>query len=171
MIILDVILLLILAGFVFYGLFFGLIKTIGSLAGVLIGAWAASKYHLVFYSYAQGFFSGHEGLGKIISFIIVFIIVNYLVGFLFIFLDKIFHFLTIIPFLKTINRLAGALLGFFEGGLILSLFFQVINKYAIIGAWFNHAVVNSKMVPFLMKFNVFLAPILSGLLSHFKNLT
>ncbi|MFH0840448.1 MAG: CvpA family protein [bacterium] len=163
MIILDVILLLILAGFVFYGLFFGLIKTIGSLAGVLIGAWAASKYHLAFYDFSENIFMGNEGVGKIISFVIVFIIVNRLVGFVFILLDKVFHFLTIIPFLKTINRLAGAALGFFEGGLVLSLFIYVINKYAIIGDWFNNAVAGSKIVPFLMKFNAILEPILPEL--------
>jgi membrane protein required for colicin V production len=166
MIILDVALLLFLAGFVFYGLFFGLIKTLGSLAGVLIGAWAAGKYHLAFYGFAQSLFIGHEGIGKIISFVIVFIIVNRLVGLLFILLDKVFHFLTIIPFLKTINRLAGAVLGLLEGGLVLSLLIFVINKYAMIGGWFNLAVAGSKIVPFLDKFNTVLAPIMPQLMEQ-----
>jgi len=170
MIILDVILLLFLAGFVFYGLFFGLIKTLGSLAGILIGAWAAGKYHLVVYDFAQNIFMGHEGLGKILSFIILFIIVNRLVGLIFILLDKAFHFLTIIPFLKTINRLAGAVLGFFEGGLVLSILIHIIGKYAIVGNWFDQAVSGSKIVPFLMKFNAVLEPIMPGLIEQLNSI-
>lgn len=170
MMIFDVILLLILAGFVFFGLFFGLIKTIGSLASVLVGAWAAGKYHLVFYNFAENLFMGHAGIGKIISFVIVFTIVNRLVGLLFSLVDKAFNFLKIIPFLKTINRLAGAVLGFFEGGLVLSLCIYVINKYAIIGDWFNQAIAGSKLVPFLMKFNAILEPILPELAKQLNSI-
>jgi uncharacterized membrane protein required for colicin V production len=38
-----------LLSFVFYGLFFGLIKTVGSLVGIVVGAWLASKYYLQLY--------------------------------------------------------------------------------------------------------------------------
>ena len=50
---LDLALTIILAGFVFYGLFFGLIKTVGSLAGVVIGAWGASRLYLWLLAFAR----------------------------------------------------------------------------------------------------------------------
>ena len=57
MIIFDAILLIILAGFVFYGLFFGLIKTLGSLAGVIVGAFIASHFYLSVFNFSENLFN------------------------------------------------------------------------------------------------------------------
>ena len=164
MIIFDVILLLILAGFVFYGLFFGLIRTAGALAGVIIGAWAANYWYLEVFSWIQNLFFGHNNLGKIITFIILFSLINRLVCFAFAVLDKTFSLLSIIPFLKTFNRLAGAILGFVLGGLLLGLILYVISNYAIIGIFINKWMVDSQVAPFLIKFINMLKPLLPEML-------
>ncbi|MFH0951543.1 MAG: CvpA family protein [bacterium] len=170
MIIFDAVLLLALAGFVFYGLFFGLIRTLGSLVGVVVGAWAAGQWYLDFYGWTTNLFFGHENLGKIISFIIVFVLVNRLVGFLFVLLDKFFHLLTIIPFLKTINRLAGAIFGFIEGSLILGLLLYVASRYTLVDHWTAKLLAGSKMAPWLLKFTDILTPLLPELLKQLKSI-
>jgi len=111
MTIFDTILLIILAGFVFYGLFFGLIRTLGSLVGIVAGAWLASRLYLSVYEWAENLFFGYDNLGKVVTFIILFVLINRLVGFAFTLLDKAFNIISIVPFLKTINRLAGHLAG------------------------------------------------------------
>lgn len=166
----DAILIITLAGFVFYGLFFGLIRTIGSLAGVIAGAFLASHYYLYAFNLAEDLFFGFDNLGKVLSFIILFTLVNRLVGFLFSFLDKALSILSIIPFLKTINRLAGAVFGFIEGGLVLGLVLYVAARYAIISHWFGGWLVNSILAPFLIKFASVLAPLLPEVLKKLQSL-
>lgn len=64
----DIILLIILAGFVFYGLFFGLIRTFGSLVGMVVGLWLTFIFYLTVFGWVKNLFFGHELVGKIITF-------------------------------------------------------------------------------------------------------
>ena len=166
----DVSLILILAGFIFYGLFFGLIRTIGSIIGIVAGAYVAGNYYLNTYVWAKDLFFGHDNLGKVLCFIILFSLVNRLVGFLFILLDKSFNFLAIIPFLKTFNRLAGAALGFVEGGLVLGLILYVASRYAFLNSWFGDSLTHSQVAPFLVHFANILSPLLPEVLKRLKSL-
>jgi membrane protein required for colicin V production len=166
---LDIILLLILAGFVFYGLFFGLLKTVGSLAGVVVGAWGAGQLYLKVFDWAKNLAFGHDDWGKVISFIICFTVINRLVGLLFALLDRTFNLISIIPFLKTINRLGGALLGFVEGGLVLGLMLYVIGRYPLAAGLINPFLAKSQLVPFLLQFTGVLKPLLPQLLQQLKS--
>lgn len=170
MTIFDVVLLLILAGFVFYGLFFGLIKTLGSIIGVIIGAFIASRYYLVAFDFVGDLAFGFDNIGKVVSFIILFTLVNRLVGLLFAILDKAFNIISIIPFLKTINRLAGAALGFIEGGLVIGLILYVAAKYSFLPSVFGVWLTNSQIAPFLLKFVNLLLPFLPEALKMLKGL-
>lgn len=169
MTIFDTILLIILSGFVFFGLFFGLIRTLGSLLGVILGAWISSHYYLVVAAWIEPVFFGYNNLGKVLTFIILFSLINRLVGLAFALLDRAFDLISIIPFLKSINRLAGALLGFFEGALILGLILYVASKYAIIGNWFSGWMAGSEVVPYLLKFNEILLPLLPEMLKKLQS--
>ncbi len=166
---LDVVLLLILAGFVFYGLFFGLIKTVGSLAGVVVGAWGAGRLYLIVFDWAKSLAFGHDDWGKVISFIICFVVINRLVGLLFALLDRTFNLISIIPFLKTINRLGGALLGFIEGGLVLGLMLFVIGRYPLAANLAAPFLAKSQLTPFLLQFTEVLKPLLPELLKQLKS--
>ncbi|MFH1427862.1 MAG: CvpA family protein [Patescibacteria group bacterium] len=170
MTIFDTILLVILAGFVFYGLFYGLIRTLGSLVGVIAGAYLASRWYLIIFDYAQDLFFGYNNLGKVLTFIILFTIINRLIGWLFSILDKTFNILSIIPFLKTINRLAGAVFGFIEGALVLGLVLYVASRYAILGTFFGKWLVNSEIAPFLLRFVEVLKPLLPEVLKKLQGL-
>lgn len=161
--IIDLVLLVILAGFVFYGLFFGLIRTLGSLIGWVVGLWLTVMFYLVVFGWIKNLFFGHELAGKIIVFFVLFTLINRLIGFAFALLDRAFDLISIIPFLKTINRLAGAALGFIEGGLVLGLIllFATQSPFA---AWFSA----SKVAPFLTSFAKAVTPLLPGLLERVK---
>jgi len=59
MILFDLILLLVLGGFVFYGLWFGLINTLGVLVGTIAGAFLAARWYEPVADWA-GFWRSHE---------------------------------------------------------------------------------------------------------------
>ncbi|PIR12862.1 hypothetical protein COV49_04075 [Candidatus Falkowbacteria bacterium CG11_big_fil_rev_8_21_14_0_20_39_10] len=166
----DIILIIILAGFVFYGLFFGLIRTLGTLTGTVAGAWIAIKYHLLVFSWFQGLFFGFDNLGRVIIFILLFTLTHRLVLIIFAILDKTFNIISIIPFLKSINRLLGAIFGFILGSFVVGLIIYGALSYPYIPgftvAWIN----KSQVVPFLMKFIKILLPILPSMLEKLKNL-
>jgi len=161
--ILDVILLIFLAGFVFYGLFFGLIRTFGSLLGVVLGLWLTFMFYLTAYDWFKNLFFGHEFTGKLVTFIILFTIINRLIGLIFAILDRTFDLLSVIPFLKTINRLAGAALGFIEGGLVLGLILMYLSQTSL-----SHWFASSQVAPFLIKFTQAILPLIPGLLNRVK---
>ena len=54
-------------------------------------------------------------------------VINRLVWFLFWLLNRAFHLIAIFPFLKTINRLAGLILGVIEGILFVGVIAYAIN--------------------------------------------
>lgn len=167
MLIFDIILLIILSGFTFYGLFFGLIRTVGSLVGIIGGIWLTSRLYLYVFSWFSYLFFGHETLGKIITFLVLFVLINRLICFLFALIDRMFDIISIIPFLKTINRLAGAVLGFIEGALVLGLVLYIILQTSL-GSSFSGLLAGSKITPFLLKFIKILAPLLPSLLEKLK---
>ena len=165
MTIIDIVLLIILSGFIFYGLFFGLIRTLGSLIGWVAGLWLTFIFYLTAYGWVKNLFFGYELAGKIIVFIALFTLINRLIGFIFALADRTFDLLSIIPFLKTINRLAGAVLGFIEGGLVLGLALLFISQSAF-GGW----LAASKVAPFLIGFAQAITPLLPGLLDKVKGM-
>ena len=168
--IVDVILIVGLAGFVFYGLFFGLIRTVGAFAGVILGAIIASRVYLPVYAWIGPVFFGYSNLGKVIVFLILFTLVNRLVGFGFYLLDRTFHIIAIIPFLKSINRLGGAVLGFITGTLVFGLLIYVISRYTPFEHWLAGWLIDSKLAPMMLKVNDFLLPLLPEVMKKLKSL-
>jgi uncharacterized membrane protein required for colicin V production len=113
-----------------FGFFMGLISAIGALIGIVAGTWLASIYFMDLAVWLSPYILGHEGIAKAVAFLLIFTIVNRLVAFIFWIVNKVFHLVSIIPFLKSINRLGGALLGFVEGALITGTAIFVIAKFA-----------------------------------------
>jgi membrane protein required for colicin V production len=166
----DIILIIILAGFVFYGLFFGLIRTLGSLIGVIAGFFLAAKFYLPAFDFIQNLFFGHDDIGKIVTFIILFTLINRLVCFIFVLVNKTYDIISIIPFLKTINRLAGAVFGFLLGGVVLGFLFFIVSNNFFIGNWFIKFLDNSRVAPFLIKFVDILKPLLPEMLKKLQSI-
>lgn len=165
--VIDLALILVWAGFVFYGLFFGLIRTLGSLLGMVAGAWAAALFYLDLFELVSSWFGGLENLGKILCFLVVFVVANRVVGLVFAVLDKFFNIFSIIPFFKLFNRLGGVVLGFLEGALILGIFVYLAVEYLSLNTWLPWGVSQSVVVPYLVKLIKVLVPFFSRALESY----
>jgi len=166
----DISLLIILAAFILSGLFKGLIRSLGHVIGLLVGAYIASHYYLIVFEWVKNLAAGHDTVGKVITFIVVFVIVTRLVDFIFFLLEKVFKFVAIIPGSKYINNLLGGILGFLEGAIFLGLVLYVISKYALIGNFFGDQLVNSQIAPWLIKIASIIMPLLPEALKALKSL-
>ncbi len=156
---LDLILILAVFGFVLFGLWFGVVHTLGALVGTVAAAVIAGQY----YTLAPG-----GDAGKVIGFILIFIVVNRLIGFIFYLVDRAFHFLTILPFLKSINRLAGGVLGLIEGLLVVGTALIVASKFNL-GPWFTDAFTKSVVAPSIVAFAAVLLPLLPEALKKIQS--
>ncbi|MDD4995455.1 MAG: CvpA family protein [Patescibacteria group bacterium] len=165
----DVILIVCLAGFVFYGLFFGIVQTLGGLFGVFAGALIASRIYEPIAGLFEPFFWGNENMSKVVCFIIIFILINRLVGLLFHILDKIFGFLKIIPFMKSISSLLGGLVGFIEGAFLLGGILYVASRYPIID-WLNQWMVDSSIAHYLVMIFNLISPLLPEAVRQIQSL-
>jgi uncharacterized membrane protein required for colicin V production len=148
MTIFDVILLIFLGGFVMFGLWFGVIHTLGAIVGTFAGAFFAGLGYSYLGSWLTNIF-GHENLMMIFAFIFIFLIINRLIGFGFYVLDKIFNFLSVVPFLKSISKLLGGVLGFFEGMLVIGLSLFVIARFPV-SDWFTTVLKASTLAPWFV---------------------
>lgn len=117
----DIILIGIVIVFVVSGFVMGLIQGIGALIGLAAGFWAAMNYFNALGDWLTPIFLGHSIWAHVIAFLLIFILVNRLIGLAFWLIDKAFKIISIIPFLKSINRLGGAILGLIESVLICGL--------------------------------------------------
>jgi uncharacterized membrane protein required for colicin V production len=167
MTIFDAILLICLGGFVMFGLWFGFIHTLGSLVGTFGGAFFAGLSYEVVANWLTKVFD-NPNLMKIFAFIFIFIIFNRLIGFGFYVLDKMFNFLTFVPFLKTINRLLGGVLGFFEGVLVIGLSLFIISRFPV-SDWFTQVLQASTLAGWFIGVSVILQLMLPELLRQLKS--
>lgn len=156
---LDIILLIILGGFVLYGVWVGLIQAFGSVVGVIFGAAVAGHYFERLALWANGKFSGDLNVEKIIAFILIFILVNRLIGLVFYIIGRIFKFISVIPFLSSINRLAGAAFGLIEGGVVMGLSVYIAVRLPF-GGWVFSQLQTSEVAKYLVKIGDFTAPLL-----------
>lgn len=135
----DLILILIIFSFVLFGLWFGLIHAIGGLLGTIAGAIIASKYYRKW---------GTTNLGQVVSFIVLFTLSSRLTGFAFYGIEKALKLANILPGIKTINRLAGGILGLVEGVIVVGVALAFATRFP-----FPHLIVavgRSEMAQFLI---------------------
>lgn len=122
----DALLVVIVGMFVLFGLFFGLVHTLGSLVGTVLGIVVSTR--LIDGAFDRfGFLLGGGGAAKVILFVILFLLVSRVIGLLFWIAEKILGVFAMIPFARSINRLLGGLFGFVEGVIVVGvvLFFAI----------------------------------------------
>lgn len=170
----DIALLIIIGIFTVHGLFKGLIKLLGDIAGLIVGAFIASHYYLNFYEFAlrwtwlAGKAAGHENLYKVLAFIILYVLVTRLTALLFLIIEKLFNLIAIIPGSKYINNLLGAVFGLLEGSLSVGLIIYVISRYTLVSSFFGTQLTDSVVTPWLMKIVNIILPILPNTLKTLK---
>ncbi len=159
MTLLDLILILIIFFFTVSGFWFGLIMTLGSLLGTVAGVLVAGHYFEAFATKLTGLAMGNAGVAKVFAFILIFLLVSRFVGFIFWIVNKIFNIIAIIPFLKSLNRIGGGVLGFIEGVVFLGVALVIAAKYVTV-RWYMDAILASSVAQWLMKYGDLLVPLL-----------
>ncbi len=166
MALIDLVFLVILGGFVLFGLWFGFIHAIGSLVGIAAGAWIAGNYFDEVAAWGKFIWGGGD-VGAVISFLLILVLVNRLVGLLFYFFDRVFDIISIVPFLTSINRLLGGLVGFVEGMFTIGLVLFFVARYPM-GEWVTGQLLTSGLASWFIDVTSFLAPLLPAVLRQIQ---
>src|SRR3989338_796042 len=164
MIIIDIILLIIILGAFIYGWQTGLIKAIGSLIGLVVGIILASRYFELVADWFLPLFKQNENLAKIAGFLAIFLSANIIIGILVTMLQGIFK---IIPFLTTINRLAGAVIAIVAAIFSLGFLIIMIDKFPF-NEFITKYFYNSQIFPKLKAVAEFLTPFIPEALNEIK---
>lgn len=125
---LDLGLILAVFGFVAVGFATGFIQALGSLIGVVLGAWLAGIWYQPVGELISPWLGNRRGLAMVLAFGLVYLLVTKVIGVGVWLVTKVFHLLKFIPFFGTFNRLLGGLLGLAEGILAAGLVLQVASK-------------------------------------------
>ncbi len=152
----DIILLVIIGGFALFGFWFGFIHSLGSLIGTVLGALLASRWYEGVASAVYGKFGGSLNVTKIIVFLLIFIIVNRLVGFIFWVIEKVTGIFTRLPFIKSVDRMAGALFALVEGIFVIGLTLTLALRLPFLVNWIQ----DSRVAQELINFSRILIPLL-----------
>ncbi len=164
----DVILLIIIGGFALFGLWFGFVHTLGSLIGTILGIYLASRFYEPFANWIIQTTGWGANFSRVIMFAIAFIVINRLVGFAFWLLDKFFSLVTHLPFIRSIDRLFGLVLGAFEGVITVGFVIFFIERYPLSPA-FMEKLSMSFVAPFAVGVAAILWPLLPEALKILKS--
>lgn len=154
MTIFDLVLLLLLFGFAWFGFWFGLIYSLGGLIGMVAGAILASRWYDIVAVRLSFLFGDHANLAKVVCFIVLFLLIWRIIAWLVSLINKLFN----LPFIRPINQLFGGLFGLLEGGLVLGLILYFVTKFPI-GSW-DKIIANSQVAQALLKVARILWPLL-----------
>lgn len=154
----NFILIALLVGFILFGLWFGFVHTLGALAGTLAGAFLAGIMYEPAASFFSSLFGWDHNLMRVVCFLVLFVLINRLVGLAFYMIERVFRFISIIPFVRTIDHILGMILGLFEGVLVLGLTLVVAEKFPV-GALVD-MIGDSSVATWLMKTASILLPLL-----------
>lgn len=120
----DILILAILAIFLFKGVIRGLLKEVCSLLGLVLGGVFAFTFHLPLAQTLQDSFDLPPQLCVWGSFLGIFLLVAIIFGLL----GFLLHRFVKVVFLNGVNRLAGALFGLVQGVILLSMLVLVLNS-------------------------------------------
>ncbi|KKW42027.1 MAG: Colicin V production protein [Candidatus Magasanikbacteria bacterium GW2011_GWA2_56_11] len=164
----DVVLLIVIGGFALFGLWFGLIHTLGSLFGTIVGAYIASRYYQPLADWLIKVTGWPENTARVVMFILAFIIIARLVGFAFWIVDKLLSIITRLPFISSINRILGLFLGLLEGVLTIGLLFYFVERFPVSEKLMT-LLAASQVAPYASKMANLLVPLLPDALQLLKS--
>ena len=164
----DIILLVIIGGFALAGLWFGFIHTLGSLIGTIIGAYVASRYYDVLADWVLAIFSWEGNAPRVFMFVVAFFVINRIVGLGFWFVEKMIGFLTRLPFVRSLNRFLGLLLGAAEGIISVGLVIFFIERFPL-SDFIMDKLANSVVAPYTSDIASILWPLLPEAMQLLKS--
>lgn len=154
----DIVLLIIISSFTLFGLWFGLVHTLGSLLGTAFGVYLASRYYESVANWIIGFTHWDTNYIKVIIFIVTFLLITRLVGFLFLIMEKVLTIFTRLPFIHGLDRLLGAIFGTLEGAVVVGVSLYFIARFPI-SLSFMSGLEHSQLAPPLVKIASLLVPL------------
>lgn len=168
MTLLDLCLLIALGGFVLAGFWFGIVHMVGAFVGMFLGIWAAGHFQGAMADWLIANFAWNSGVAHIFSVMFIYALVARLAGVALWIVEKIFGFFTVIPFLKTFDRLLGAALGFVEGMFAVGLFVYFAGRFPWNDA-FAAALAASVYAPKFLATGAVIAPLLPTAIQALKS--
>ncbi|MCX6782154.1 MAG: CvpA family protein [Candidatus Magasanikbacteria bacterium] len=144
----DILLVLIIVGFGLVGLWLGLVQTIGSLIGTILGVYLAFRFYSPVAVWIMSITGWQGNITKVVVFIVSFVVINRLVGLVFWLLNKFLGIFTKLPFINSANKLLGLIFGLIEGALVVGVALYFISRFPL-GAKFMAALAASKIAPHL----------------------
>ncbi len=154
----DISLLIIIGGFALFGLWFGLIRTLGSLVGTVVGVFVAGRFYESLANWIINLTGWSQNYVKVIVFVASFLIITRLVGFVFWLIEKVFSIFTKLPFLHGLDKILGMVLGAIEGVVIVGVSLFFIARFPI-SAVFMNGLAGSQVAPPLVKIASILVPL------------
>ena len=164
----DIVLLCIIGGFGLFGLWFGLISTLGSIAGTLLGVYLASRWYVPLADWLIHTTGWSDNFSKVVVFIIAFLIINRLVGFVFYIIGKLLRVVTRLPFIRGLDRILGLAFGLLEGVIVLGIIFFFINKFPV-SPKFMTMIGESTVAPYTLAVASLLWPLIPSALKSIKD--
>ncbi len=155
----DIVLIIIIAGFALFGLWFGLVHTLGSLVGTVFGVYLASRYYEPVANWIIGFSGWSQNYVKVIVFVVSFMLITRLVGFVFWLIEKVLSIFTRMPFIRGLDRILGMVFGILEGAIVLGISLFFIARFPI-SLTFMNGLASSQVAPPLVKLASILLPLL-----------
>lgn len=152
----DVILIVFVVIFMVAGGVLGLIHTLGSFFGAIVGVFVASHLSAPVTTVLAPVFGGNTTVVSIVVFLIIYIIASRLFGFFFFLFEKSLGLAAKLPFLKSIDKLLGAILGFLEGVVAVAAFVYFVGS-VLPATWIQNLVQTSQVGAWLLSVFGFLS--------------
>ncbi len=148
MLITNLLLLALLLGFIGMGLKDGFIHSLGRLVGAIVGFLAAREWSLALAKPLSLFLP--NGWARLIAFLVIFFLITQLVGIGFKLIDGFYRILSVLPFLKSINSLLGALLGGLEGVILVGGALYLVTTFQLL-PWLSERLQGSMVAEWVLK--------------------
>lgn len=129
----DIILLGIILLFGVIGLAMGFIHATGSLLGVVLGIYLATRFYAPVADWLMGLIGRESNFIRVLMFAVAFILIAKLIGLFFYFVEKVVNIVKWLPFVKTFDRFLGFLLGLAEGIITVGIIIFFIDKFPLSG--------------------------------------
>ncbi len=155
---LDIIIIITVAIFALMGLWLGLLHTIGSLFGLVVGAYIASRYYEGGAQWLIHTTGWGENVSRVLVFIAIFFVITRAIGAVFWLFGKIGGAIIPIPFKQALNRFLGMIVGATEGVLTIGLVLYFIDKFPL-GDRVMDSILTSVFAPSVIAFASILIPL------------
>lgn len=163
----DLALVIIIAGYAWLGFRSGFIQAVGSIIGLVVAAWLAGLWYPALAVRLLPLVSNNENGANILAFFVLFLVLSKVVGLVFYIIDRVFHIIAVVPGLKLLNRLGGAVFGLVEGILFIGLVLTFAQPYAA-STVFAQPLAESQFVDTLIAAAGWLAPLLPEIVDAFQ---